>query len=73
MAITVRLTEEQEKQLQDMMDLLKQATKSGAIIYMIENSKEIIKNHQAFCEIKRLEAEVKDLEKMIAKVKTGKR
>ncbi|MDI5854077.1 hypothetical protein [Shewanella xiamenensis] len=72
MAITVRLTEEQEEQLQDMMELLKQATKSGAIIYMIENSKEIIKNHQAFCEIKRLEAEVKELEKMIAKVKTGK-
>lgn len=72
MAITLRLSEEQEAQLQVMMEQTGQATKSKAILYMIENSKEILKNDAAFRAIKGLEEEIKIAEKKIAKLKTGK-
>ncbi|MCT8866960.1 hypothetical protein [Shewanella xiamenensis] len=72
MAITLRLSEEQEVQLQEMMEQTGQATKSKAILYMIENSKEILKNDAAFRAIKTLEDEIKIAEKKIAKLKTGK-
>ncbi|MDH1316662.1 hypothetical protein N5C36_21570 [Shewanella xiamenensis] len=72
MAITLRLSEEQEAQLQEMMEQTGQATKSKAILYMIENSKEILKNDAAFRAIKTLEDEIKIAEKKIAKLKTGK-
>ncbi|MEL4302587.1 hypothetical protein ACE02Z_13360 [Shewanella xiamenensis] len=72
MAITLRLSDEQEVQLQEMMEQTGQATKSKAILYMIENSKEILKNDAAFRAIKTLEDEIKIAEKKIAKLKTGK-
>lgn len=72
MAITIRLTEEQEAQLQEMMEQTGQATKSKAILYMIERSKEILKNDAAFKAIKALEEQIKTAEKEIAKLKAGK-
>lgn len=72
MAFTVRVTEEQEKQLEELMSITEQATKAGFVLYIIENGKEIIKNDNKFRLIKALEEEVKLKEKEIAKIKTGK-
>jgi hypothetical protein len=72
MAITVRLTEEQETKLSELMKLVGKATKSGAIEYMIENGKEIIESESKFRKIKALEEEIKLKEKEIAKIKTSK-
>ncbi|WP_445945660.1 hypothetical protein [Shewanella sp.] len=72
MAITIRLTDEQERQLQEAMELTEQATKSKAVLYMIENSKELISSAIALKQIRQLESEIGAKEKMIAKLKTGK-
>ncbi|WAX22041.1 hypothetical protein spd_00009 [Shewanella phage Dolos] len=69
MAMVLRLNEEQEAQLNELMKDIGEATKSKAIIYMIENSKEILKNHKAFIELKELEAEIKEAEKKIERLK----
>lgn len=72
MAFTVRVTEEQEKQLDELMALTSQATKAGFVLYMIENGKEIMKNDNKFRRIKALEEEIKLKEKEIEKIKAGK-
>lgn len=72
MAFTVRVTEEQEKQLDELMELTGQATKAGFVLYMIEHSKEILKNDAAFKAIKALEEQIKNAEKEIAKLKARK-
>lgn len=72
MAITVRLSEQQEQQLQEAMVLTGQATKSKAILYLIENAKDILKNDEAFRCIKAHDEDIKLLEKKIAKLKAGK-
>lgn len=72
MAFTVRVTEEQEKQLDELMALTGQATKAGFVLYIIENGKEIMKNDSKFRRIKTLEEEIKLKEKEIAKIKIDK-
>lgn len=72
MAITLRLSEVQEALLQEMMEQTGQATKSKAILYMIENSKEMLKNDAAFREIQSYEEDIKVIEKKIAKLKARK-
>jgi hypothetical protein len=72
MAITLRMTEQQEKQLEKAMQLTGEATKSKTVLYMIENSEELITSAMALKQIRQLESEIKDKEKMIAKLKTGK-
>ncbi|MCT8878646.1 hypothetical protein [Shewanella xiamenensis] len=69
MAMVLRLNEEQEKKLEELMKEVGEATKSKAIIYMIENSKEILRNNKVYKEIIRLEEEIKETEKKIAKLK----
>jgi ABC-type phosphate/phosphonate transport system substrate-binding protein len=69
MAMVLRLNEEQEKKLEELMKEVGEATKSKAIIYMIENSKEILRNNKVYKEIVRLEEEIKETEKKIAKLK----
>lgn len=71
MAITIRLTEGQEKQLQEAMGLAGEATKSKAVLYLIENSKELIGSMRALKRIQELESEIKEKEKTIAKIKAG--
>lgn len=51
MAITIRLTDEQEKMLQRVMKQTEQATKSKAIIYMIENGEKLIKTRKEYNEL----------------------
>ena len=68
MAFTVRVTEEQEKQLDELMALTGQATKAGFVLYMIENGKEIMKNDSKFRQIKALEEEIKLKEKEISRI-----
>jgi hypothetical protein len=72
MAITIRMTEQQEKLLEEAMQLTGEATKSKAVLYMIENSKELISSAIALKQIRQLESEINAKEKMIAKLKTGK-
>ncbi|MBP7662327.1 MAG: hypothetical protein KA770_00480 [Shewanella sp.] len=72
MAITVRLTEEQEEQLGELMKLTGKATKSGAVEYMIENGKDLIENNKRFCEIKKLEKEMVLIKETIAELLTSK-
>lgn len=69
MAMVLRLNEEQEKKLEELMKEVGEATKSKAIIYMIENSKEILRNNRVYKEIVNLEEEIKEAEKKIAKLK----
>jgi hypothetical protein len=69
MAITIRLTDEQEIQLQTAMELTGQATKSKAVLYMIENSKELIGSTMAFKQIKKLEYEIETRKELIARLK----
>ncbi|MEL4257703.1 hypothetical protein AAEH95_21545 [Shewanella xiamenensis] len=69
MAMVLRLNEEQEKKLEELMKEVGEATKSKAIIYMIENSKEILKNNKIYNEIVKLEEEIKEAERKIAKLK----
>lgn len=42
MAITIRLDDEQEEKLKKIMGMTNQATKSGAVIYMIENGEKLL-------------------------------
>jgi uncharacterized protein (DUF1778 family) len=72
MAITIRLNEQQEQQMKEAMELTGQATKSKAVLYLIENAKDILKNDTAFKRIKAHEEDIKLLEKKIAKLKAGK-
>lgn len=72
MAFTVRVTEEQEKKLDELMELTGEATKAGFVLYIIENGKEIIKNDANFRRIKELEDEIKIIEIIIANLKAGK-
>ncbi|MCU8107437.1 hypothetical protein L5M38_23385 [Shewanella sp. SM101] len=72
MAFTVRVTEDQEKRLEELMSITEQATKAGFVLYMIENGKEIIENDSKFRRVKGMEEEIKLKEKEIAKIKTGK-
>lgn len=44
MAITLRLTDEQEQALERLMELTGQATKSKAILHMVENAEYYITN-----------------------------
>lgn len=69
MAMVLRLNEEQEKKLEELMKEVGEATKSKAIIYMIENSKEILRNNRVYKEIVRLEAEIIETGKKIATLK----
>lgn len=69
MAMVLRLNEEQEKKLEELMKEVGEATKSKAIIYMIENSKEILKNNRVYKEIMQLEEEIREAEKKISKLK----
>jgi hypothetical protein len=71
MAITIRMSEEQEKLLELTMELTGEKTKSKAILYLVENSKELIRNSNNFKKIKELEKEIKEKEKMMAKIKAG--
>lgn len=71
MAITIRLTEEQELLLSEVMELTGQATKSKAILYMIENAKSIIKNDSSYRKIQRIEEEIEIKRKEIAKIKSN--
>lgn len=48
MAITIRLTDEQETSLQKLMEATGQATKSKAIIYMIEHGVKLIEARQNY-------------------------
>lgn len=69
MAMTLRLDEEQEKKLEELMKEVGEETKSKTIIYMIENSKEILKNNRIYKEILKLEEEIKEAEEKIKKLK----
>jgi ABC-type phosphate/phosphonate transport system substrate-binding protein len=69
MAMVLRLNEEQEKKLEELMIEVGEATKSKAIIYMIENSKEILRNDRVYKEIVRLEKEIIETGKKIATLK----
>lgn len=69
MAMTLRLDEEQEKKLEELMKEVGEETKSKTIIYMIENSKEILKNNRVYKEILKLEEEIKEAEEKIKKLK----
>ncbi|TVL11310.1 hypothetical protein AYI92_21075 [Shewanella xiamenensis] len=51
MALTIRLTDEQEEKLQKLMEATGEATKSKAIIYMIENGEKLIKARQEYNEL----------------------
>ncbi len=51
MALTIRLTDEQEEKLQKLMEATGEATKSKAIIYMIENGEKLIRTRQEYNEL----------------------
>ncbi|AXH73365.1 MAG: NikA [Inoviridae sp.] len=73
MAITIRLTEEQENLLDKAMVLTGQNTKSKFFLYMLENADSMVRNDSAFRQIKSIEEDIKIKEKMIKKLKTGNR
>ncbi|MBB1477838.1 hypothetical protein [Shewanella sp. SG41-3] len=73
MAITIRLTEEQENLLDEAMVLTGQNTKSKFFLYMLENADSMVRNDSAFRQIKSIEEDIKIKEKMIKKLKTGNR
>ncbi|MGI2119410.1 hypothetical protein [Shewanella baltica] len=51
MAITLRLDDEQEEKLQKLMEAIGEATKSKAIIYMIENGEKLISIRKEYNEL----------------------
>ena len=72
MAITIRLTEEHERLLEETMILTGQSTKSKVFLHLLENALSLIRNDSAFRQIKALEDEIAHKQKMIAKLKAGK-
>ncbi|QYJ87856.1 hypothetical protein K0I73_09445 [Shewanella mesophila] len=52
MAITIRLNEKQEQQLQEAMKLTGEATKSKTILYLIENAKRHITDRKELNELR---------------------
>ena len=51
MAITIRLTEEQETTLESFMASSDNATKSKAVIWLIENAERLCKNDKTLCSL----------------------
>ncbi len=52
MALPIRLTEEQEKQLSELMITTGKKTKNGCIVWLIENGKQLIEDAEKHKEIR---------------------